>query len=171
MAGRKGKTPIVSTRIYNPKTLAWAKIRNNILEIEAKAFPQYDPQEKVLATDFTNHNNLVILLRNLKGRVIGYAYAEPIGQISPKRKQEKDTAYVTSVAIHPRFQGKGLVSNIHRSLERNLKRRGFAFFEGDVINEGYIKTLTRVYADRIVRKRRSNNKKDGATSFIRVRLD
>ncbi len=171
MIKRQVKAKIATTERYNPKLTSWQKIKKSILKIEADAFPQYEAKEEVLAKDFTNKNNIVILLRSSRNSIIGYAYAEPIGQAFPRRKKETDTAYVTSVAIAPRFQGKGLVGYIHKSLNRTLKRKGYSFFEGEIVNETYARTLTKVYADRLVKKRRFINSDDEVTHFMRIRLD
>lgn len=163
MAGTK-------TQKYNPKQTSWIKIREAILKIEAEAFPQYTPQEEILESDFTNHENTVLLLRSSRGSIIGYAYAEPIGNNDMRRKNDTETAYMPSIAIHPKFQGKGLARDLQVSLEKQLKRQGYSFLEGHVINEKYFRSLQKIYADRIVRKRRTVTKKE-IEHFIRIRLD
>lgn len=171
MTNRQGKRPIVTTQMYNPRLLAWKKIRKAIMKIEADAFPQYDPQEEILEQDFSNKNNIVILLRSSRQSIIGYAYAEPIGQLNPRRKKENaKTAYITSIAIHPSFQGKGFAVHLHKSLDIRLKKRGYSFLEGHVVNEKYLNSLTRIYADRIVRKRRTLHE-DEMKHFVRISLN
>lgn len=171
MIKRQDKKPIVATQMYNPQAVPWKKIKRSIMKIEADAFPQYDPQEDILANDFSNKNNIVILLRSSQGSIIGYAYAEPIGQLNPRRKKENsDTAYITSIAIHPDFQGKGLAGHLHKSLDRMLRKRGYSYLEGHVVNEKYVTSLQRIYEDRIVRKRRTMHENE-IKQFIRIQLN
>lgn len=171
MIRRQDKKPIAATQIYNPRVVSWKKIKKAIMKIEADSFPQYEPQEDILEQDFSNKNNIVILLRSLRRSIIGYAYVEPIGQLNPRRKKENtDTAYITSIAIHPTFQGKGLAVNLHKSLDRILRRRGYSFLEGHVVNDKYVNSLEKIYADRIVKKRKTLHEKE-MKQFVRIRLD
>lgn len=171
MVNRQDKKTIVVAKMYNPKLTSWKKIKKSIMKIEADAFPQYDPQEAILENDFVNKNNIVVLLRSSRRSIIGYAYAEPIGQLNPRRKRENtNTAYLTSIAIHPNFQGKGLARNLHKALDQRLKKRGYSFLEGHVVNDHYYESLNKIYADRIVRKRRTLHE-DEMKHFVRIRLD
>ncbi len=171
MTTRQGKRAIVTAQTYNPRLLSWKKIRKAIIKIEADAFPQYDPQEEILEQDFLNKNNIVIILRSSRQSIIGYAYAEPIGQLNPRRKKENaDTAYITSIAIHPNFQGKGLAAHLHKALDMRLKKRGYSFLEGHVVNDKYLNSLTRIYADQIVKKRRMLHEEE-MKHFVRISLN
>ncbi|HSA83654.1 MAG TPA: GNAT family N-acetyltransferase [Patescibacteria group bacterium] len=158
---RQDKKAIAVAKTYNPKRIAWGKIKRAILKIEADAFHQYDPQAHILESDFTNKKNVVLLLRTIAGRIIGYAYAERL---------KPGTAYLTSIAIHPRFQGKGLAKNLHSMLNRQLRKQGYTFLEGHVLHDGYLHSLQKMYADRIVSKRKVKNDNE-MRHFIRIRLD
>ncbi|MBI5452510.1 GNAT family N-acetyltransferase [Candidatus Gottesmanbacteria bacterium] len=170
MMKRQVKTKIATTERYNPRLTSWTKIKKSILKIEADAFPQYEPQANILETDFTNKNNIVILLRSIRGSIIGYTYAEPVGQLNPRRKKNRDTAYITSIAIHPRFQGKGLVVDLHKLLDKILVKKGYSFVEGHVVNKNYARSLQKMYADKIVQEKMTWDENE-RKRFVRIRLD
>lgn len=160
--------PGVTAEVFNSQIHPWGDVRGDIKEVEERCFPRFQFQEEVLRKDFTNPDNIVVLLRLDATRIIGYTYAEPYS----KRERHQSTAWVTSTAIHPDYQGKHLPAVLLGKLDDELRARGFDFMERDaVIANGYADKLERHYKKQIVEKYEERSREFGErVRFLRIRL-
>ncbi len=79
----------------------WDEGREQLMKVEESAFEGKGFDEGWQHNLVTDPKNTTIILRDSKTRtIIGYTNAQPAGF---------DTAYITSTAILPEYQGKGLV--------------------------------------------------------------
>ncbi|RJR14901.1 GNAT family N-acetyltransferase [Candidatus Microgenomates bacterium] len=163
------------TEIYNPVVTPWSKIRKRIMEIERLQFGKMAFYPSVLGADFTNPDHIVILLKTGNKRIIGYTYAQPTTQLYseyyPKRSIYPHTAYISSIALHPKYMGRGLAKLLSQTLERELRTRGFTHIELDARKKfNYATTIQKVYAQRIEFMSQPYRYQYGLQMFFRIRL-
>lgn len=156
--------PINSYRVdlfqFTPQS--WALVKNDILRIEKSCFEGKGYSEETFRKDFSETTTTVVLLRDSKGRVIGYTYTLPKGK--------PYTANVESTAIDPEFQRRGFVGKLIGRLEEELIKRGFKFIERDAaIGNGYADSIQRHYGDRIL-EWHDHPSDYGPQRFFRIRL-
>lgn len=162
-----------TAELFSPELQTWESVSKDILEVEEKAFFEYDPQEEILRADFENPRNVIALLKTPEGQIIGYSYAEPIDQPYPERASEgAETAYVTATAIHPDYQKQGLLRDILGTLDGELRKRGYSFVERDaIIKYEYPDQLEKLYEDRIVEQREEYDEEtEEMVRFMRITL-
>lgn len=150
---------------------SWARVKGDILRIEQICFDGKGYSEETFEKDFSRPEAAVVILRNHTGKIIGYSYALPVNIEEPEREEEKDeTANIDSTAIHPDYQGQGLVGILIGKLEEELRKRGFKFIEREaVIGNGYADSIQRHYRDRVLGWR-DQDSKYGPQRFFRIRL-
>lgn len=163
------------TEIYNPVTTPWVKIKKRIMEIERLQFGKMAFYPSVLAADFANPDHIVILLKTGNKRIIGYTYAQPTLQLYseyyPKRYVYPHTAYISSIALHPKYMGRGLAKLLSQRLEQELRMRGFTHIELDARKKfNYANTIQKVYAQRIEFMSTPYRYQYGPQIFFRIRL-
>ncbi len=84
------------------------------------------------------------------GKLVAMSVAIPKIQYDPANP-DPETAYIYYSVVEPSMQGRGLVAGAARSLETQLKARGYSYMEQDCLKEnGYADTISRVYAGSIV---------------------
>lgn len=125
----------------------WESIADDVVEIEEECFSgklgpgQRKHVESWRRDTFTDPGNLVILLRQQDGRLVGFTYAE---------LNEEGPAHVKVTAVHPEFQGQKLVGKLMDLLESELRAEGFESAMIDAVKEnGYADKIVRSYGRRI----------------------
>lgn len=147
------------TELYDYTKTSWEKIKNDILTIEQAQFGELGDEENEFIKVFKNPNNLVVLMRDMQtNQVIGYTYAIPlleadneiITAIEREDKGEK-TAYIYNIAFHPDYIGYHF-RNLIKELEGQLKKRGYDFFEADLIakDRNVRKIIPRIWGENVV---------------------
>ena len=118
----------------------WEKTREQIMEIEGRAFKGGGYGESHLQAEFENPNNIVVVIKDGE-KIIGYCSAFP-----DHNDKEGLTLYVSSTALLPEYQGKGLVSDILYRLDREAEKRGYKYLTRDAAMEhGYADKLKKNY--------------------------
>jgi ribosomal protein S18 acetylase RimI-like enzyme len=147
--------PKGQAEVFIPSPSSWEKVRSDIIQVRKETFPMLPSREERLQTDFQDPATTVSLLRTAKGEVVGYSYAVPIGEVTPKRERENTTtAYIKGTAIRPDFQNQGLLPPLLTNLDEQLREKGFIFVEQHARTaNGYATTLEKVYDQRIVEVR------------------
>lgn len=142
-----------AAEIFSPneaeREAAWEKIKNDVLAIESEVFGDRDSTEELLAKDFTNPNNDVVLIRDKEtGKVVGYSYAE-LDDIHTEKPG--DTALISVTFIHPNYQHHHLVADLMAKLEPKLIERGYEYMERySNYDDGYASKIAKAYDGRIV---------------------
>jgi predicted GNAT family acetyltransferase len=114
----------------------WEKLRDQIMEIERLAFDGRGYSEFHLRQEFSEERNIVIVLRD-GDRVIGYSTALPMS---------RDELHVSSTAIHPDYQGRGLVSDLLYAMDVEATRQGYRYYQREANHgNGYAEKLKRNY--------------------------
>lgn len=151
-------TKFCQPEVYNPETLPWDNVRNDILNIEKTAFGDKEAfDEDTLKEDLMNPTTITVFLRDTTtNKIIGFSYAQPTSLVYPNFYPERtfshDTAYIADTVIHPQYQKKGLLPILMANLDAELTRYGYSFIERDSAdNRKKLKKDEETYADKIKR--------------------
>ncbi len=118
------------------KPIDWPRIRSAIMQLEVKAFESKGYSEAELEKEFTDPKNIIIVLRD-GDQIIGYTSAIP---------ENKDSLYISSTAILPKYQGQGFVSDLMAKLDTIAVGRGYQYYERHAaVENGYAEKLKRNY--------------------------
>lgn len=170
--------------VYDSKKVAWSKIKDEILSIEKSAFDETQVfGEEILKRDFEDPDNVVVVIKNSSGKIVGFTYAKPTAKTYPEdfpeRKPNEDTAYIYDTAIEKSYQGKKLVRLLLKRLDQELVDRGYSFIERDSSNsrkngserqdETYTDKIRKKYKDKIV-KEELHDSEYGPQVFFKIKL-
>lgn len=135
----------VSATLYSPEM--WERIASDVIEIEELCFSgKLGPEQRAFVSEwrersFGDPGNRVSLLLTTDGRLAGFALAECA----------EEPAHVKVVAVHPEFQGKGLVADLVTTLEDELRALGYQRAKIEAVKaNGYAEKVCRAYGRRIV---------------------
>lgn len=173
MTEHDGDVPGCRTEIFAPSPARWKRIAPDIVRLEQQAFGSGAFDAEYLGDELSNPENVVVLLRSTRdGRIVGFTYATTIDLMEEGRGEEWDeTAYIPDTVIDSAYRGRGLLSSLMRTLEDELRRRGYRFLERDaVIAHGYAAKIERAYRDRIVERGEPHPSPWGPQVHFRIRL-
>lgn len=114
----------------------WSNFKEQIMEIEEKAFEGKGYSEEGLESEFNQEGSIVITIK--QGPVIiGYTLALPVNE---------ETMYVSSTAIHPDYQGNGYAKHLLSKLDEQARKLGVKYLEHDArVDDGYADFLQERY--------------------------
>lgn len=153
--------------------VAWNAVQTDVLRIERELFGATAFDEDYLRDEFCNPRNVVIVLIDPSlSRIVGYAWASPIGDMEGIRIEESSTtAYIANIAIDFSYQRKHLTGPVMDLLEAELRIRRYSFWETDaVVRNRFAANLAKVYSERIVHQSGPHESEYGPQMFFRIRL-
>lgn len=128
--------------LYDPTIVSWETVRHDILNIEHATFPSKPFDEKDLEAFFKNRSSVIVFLK-AGTAIVGYTLGHP-------DQEHYKSLYIFTTGIEERFQGKGHVAELMRTLEQEAKKRGFTHITRDArIDNGYADAISRHYGSRI----------------------
>ncbi len=147
-------TESVFARTLEPSAENWRLYGPEILRLEHLCFGQASYTESELERDCTHTNTILAILQDstaavadsaAKPATIGYGYALPDEDLP-------DAAYLSSIAIDPQFQGRGLVGRLLGLLEEQIKLTGrYTYLTLDAaIENGFADSINRHYHERVI---------------------
>lgn len=161
-----------TAEIFNPLLYKWEDVREKILFLENEAFGKEAFNESELQTDFSDKNNVVVLLRdNDSDEIIGFTYAkpfEPETDDSPAKRGE--TVWMWDTIIKKEYRGRGLLKVMMSTIEEELKNRGFKYLERNaLVANNFAENIGKHYKDRII-KSFPLDSRWGPQIFFRIKL-
>ena len=66
-----------SFEIFDPSKNSWEKVKEEIMELESAIFGDEAFDEEIIRESFQDPDNIIIIMRDKKGRAIGYTWATP----------------------------------------------------------------------------------------------
>lgn len=115
----------------------WADICPQIMHIENAAFEGKGYSQELLEKEFTQPGSIAVVIHNEENDIIGYTTAWPTN---------KNTLYVSSTAILPKYQGQGKVRELMSQLDTIAQERGYTQYERDCRSDnGYADAIEKHY--------------------------
>ena len=160
----RGLTPYTA-ELYNPSTVPWAEIEEQVKAVLQSALPQIDKHYlEGLEENFTDPENIVVLARTSNNNLIGLTIC------SPTSKDSK-VANTDFTAVIPEEQGKHLVAKLMEVAEAELKRRGYLFMTTQArIQNGYANKVRKHYNERIVSESKMSGSAYGPRINFKIKL-
>lgn len=138
----------------------WEDISKMILAIEKDAFRDKGYSESQLSAEFSDPNNICVLLRD-GDKIVGY--------VSALAQEDGETLYVSSTALLRDYQGQGLVSDMMRLLDTQAREQGYRFYERHArVDNGYAAKLKRNYT--ILKEGAIQDTPHGKQQFLRMEI-
>lgn len=142
----------------------WRSVWIGAIRLECEAFGSRAFRPAVLGNVFSQPAHVVVLLRDSRSRLFGFALAEPV-------RERASSAYLTDVVVDERCRGKKLVGVLLSELETALATRSYEYLELDaMVSNGFAGALERHYGDRIVESR-GHGSSYGPQRYLRIRID
>src|SRR3989338_6170917 len=145
--GRRSKEelPPCSVEVFDIKKARFDDVKDDVMKIEGLAIDGKGYEEDIMREDFENPQAVIILLRNKDSQqIIGYVDATPASE---------EVINIDSTALNPEYQRYGLVWEMMKELDEELKKRGYKYMTRDAkIEGGYAASVERFYGERIVEK-------------------
>lgn len=163
---------MIKPEIFQSSSANWEKIKEKIMFLEKDAFGEGAFTEDVIAEDFLDSENVIVLLvEEETGEVVGFTYAkpfEPETDDSPAKPGE--TAWVWDTIIQKAYRSKGLLGSMVSVLEDELRKRGFKYLERNaMVANNYAENISKHYKDRII-KSFPLDSRWGPQVFFRIKL-
>ncbi len=159
-ASNREKSPTTySSEIVRPED--WDKYKTGLMEVEIEAFSGTGFSEDLLRNLVQDENNFTFMVKE-GDKVVGYVNATPHGE---------DKAYITSIAVLPSHQGRGIVGTLSSALEQELVRQGYLRTCEDANDDnGYADKIKRHYGNRVVVYGEPHPSPWGNQRYIEIRL-
>src|SRR3989339_58437 len=109
----------------------WIEVKDDIMEIEQACFHQnLRESEASLSSAFKDPNNIFLVLKDHKGKIIAYSYGTPLEKAEAVNTNDPEcyrpkTLYVQSSAVLPDFQGKGIGKRLKQKMVECARERGY----------------------------------------------
>lgn len=167
--------------VHDPKKEPWKKIGARIMQLETSDPDIGSIDEEDMKDGFTKKDHVRLLIKDqITGEIAGFMWACPIDYEHEDRKSEsKETAYIEDTVIAKEARGKGLVKELNRTMEDELRRREFKFIERDTTTKprdpskgyesSYAATIRRMYGERI-KDSNIHGSKFGEQEFFRIEI-
>jgi hypothetical protein len=137
---------MVQAEYIKPSTSNWKIFGEQIYEIEQEEFKDKSLDKKMMITDINNPNVILVLLKK-NNLVIGFSYALP---------ENQTTARIVDTVIKKEYQGKRLISEIMKIMEKKLREIGYKYMSREaMVENGYAKKITKNYNSRILETKES----------------
>ena len=121
---------------------SWPAIKEQIMQLEFLDFSPsgLDEDEEELGELFTNPITICYVIRNRQG-IVGYLTAGPLELFDyldfirdDSNFGKSNTSYLSSVAVHPEHQGKGLGKRLILALIETARRKGYSRITGHFLD-------------------------------------
>jgi ribosomal protein S18 acetylase RimI-like enzyme len=160
--------------VFDLAVLSWEDIKETVISIEREAFGDKSFSDDDLSKDFQDKRNTVVLLKQAgSNTIIGFTYAKPTEEIDPSEeiRPEKEVAFIWDTVIRKSFRHKHLVGILMNSLEEELRKRGYKYFEREAaVANNYAANISKQYKGRILEQSEPHDSVYGSQVFFRIRL-
>jgi len=131
--------------VFDITKTSWEAICHDVLNVEKIVFG--DKADPELPAFYQSPATVAVLLRKRNDNmIVGCCHAFPNAN-----DDSEIVAHVDSMALLPEYQGRGLVAELNRQLEKELIKRGYTFMTMHVsLANGYAGKIAKNYENRIV---------------------
>ncbi len=161
-----------TTEILKLSAEKWQEIKDDIITLEQEAFGDKSYTNDELAADFSNENNIAVILKDGESNsIVGFRYAKPIEEAEPERANEKgETAYLWDIVIKKEYRGRHLSEILMASMEQELKRQNYKYMDLCAVRaNNYADNIAKACKDRIVASNPVESKW-GPQVYFRIKL-
>lgn len=136
---------------------SWENIKGQIMQVEQIAFGDHAFSEEELQKMFNRSDAVVTLVKD-RNKIVGYSvtnsthyeYEGNTAELSDNDTNGKTSAYVESIGLLPRYQGKVLGERMMRGIEATLRDQGYLYMELHTSNPGLMRMIDRTDRGRII---------------------
>lgn len=139
----------------------WDKYKEGLMDVENQAFSGTGFSERFLRNLVENEYNFTFMVKDGE-KVVGYVNATP---------QSEESVYITSIAVLPSHQGRGIVGVLSSALEAEIVRKGYIYTEEDANDDnGYAEKIKKHYGDKVVFFGEPHDSPWGKQRFIKIKV-
>lgn len=140
------KKSLSETEEYSLQIVApeeWDEIKSDVMEIEFIDFSPSDlnEDEEEMSEIFLNPISMSYIIKNSKGKIVAYLTAGPLEFFDyldfirdDPHFGKNNTIYLSSFAVHPKHQGKGLGKKLIATLASESKMKGYTRLTGHFLD-------------------------------------
>jgi GNAT superfamily N-acetyltransferase len=121
----------------------WNEIKSDVMEIEVIDFSasELDEDEEEMSETFLNPISMCFVIKNSRNKIVAYLTAGPLELFDyldfikdDPHFGQSNTMYLSSIAVHPSHQGKGLGKKLIATLAAESKIRGYTRLTGHFLD-------------------------------------